>query len=107
MKLDNSNLYIKEKDKLFVICIEMPDSRNYLHSDLMFSLGDAMRYKKGLLDVVIGDWNTTIEKDETYFRVYPKLTCIDPLDGIEVIMDFHSRKLNLNDAEFEYFQVIQ
>jgi len=108
MKLDHSNVYLKEHPKGGVtIHIEMPDSRNYLHSNSL-PLNLAVYYKQDLINQKIGSWNTKIEPDEGYYRVKTTLRCREQLDGENTEdISFHSRKLNLNDAEFEYYTIIQ
>lgn len=104
MKLDHSNVYLKAHEKGGVeICIEMPDSRNYLHC-ISLPLDIALFYEQDILKQKIGNWNTKIEPDEKYYRVKTTLDCREQLDGENTEkLVFHSRKLNLNDAEFEYF----
>ena len=99
MKLDNSNLYVKQHGKDdYIICIELPDnSRNFIHSQSMI-LGDCIIAVDELngLDIP-SDANTPyLESDGTYYRV--KMT-IEPHNmSLTESLYFHSRKLNLNDA---------
>lgn len=103
VKLDHSNIYLKKGVKGAEICIELPDSRDYIHCNEL-PLDIALYYKTDLLKQKIGSWNTKIEPDGTYYRVKTTLRCREQLDGENTEdLVFHSRKLNLNDAEFEYF----
>ena len=107
MKLDHSNVYLKKDDKGIEICIELPDSRNYLRC-IELPLDIALYYKTDLLNQKIGSWNTKIEPDDKYYRVKTTLRCREQLDGENTEdLVFHNRKLNLNDAEFEYFIITQ
>ena len=99
MKLNNSNLYIKQHGKDdYVICIELPDnSRNFIHCQPMV-LGDCVQILDDLIDFDINsDANIPyLDLDGTYYRV--KMT-IEPKNmPFSESLFFHSRKLNLNDA---------
>ena len=107
MKLDHANVYIKKKEQGYVLCIEIPDQRNYLHSSLE-PLGVILQYEQDILEQTIGNWNTIIKEDGTYYRLQISLAVGKQINGInDQELIFHSRKLNLNDAEFDYFTVIQ
>ena len=96
MKLSKKNLYIKENEKGYIVCIEMPDgSRNYLHNDPVKELLEAIW--------IVGDFDGDTEikeveiiKDGTYYRLE-----LDLVDGRGSHQKFHSRKLNLNDVVYE------
>lgn len=108
MKLFSSNLYIKEvKNDMFVICIELPDdSRNYIHSQ-PFILNDCLIIREELLDKTIeDDCNSPyIIKDGTYYRIK---MIVEPKEfTFSENLDFHSRKLNLNDAVIEHSLLIK
>lgn len=107
MNLDHSNVYLKETEEGIIICIEIPDTRNYIHSPY-FSLDTGLTFKQDILKQKTGNWNTKIIRDDKYYRVQVVLGVGEQTSGQndqEII--FHSRKLNLNDAEFEYFTIIQ
>lgn len=95
MKLDSTNLYLKQDGDGYKVCIEMPDkSRNYLHNEV-HDLEEAIW--------IMGDFDGQYEieevfvvEDDTYFRLELRLT-----DGRGKPQVFHSRKLNLNDAIYE------
>lgn len=101
--LYNSNTYLKEvEDDMFVVCIELLDeSRNYIHSQ-PFILNDCLIIREELLGKTIeDDCNSPyIEKDGTYYRI--KMT-VEPKEfSFSESINFHSRKLNLNDAVTEH-----
>ena len=106
MQLDYSNLYLGKEGTGIRLCIEMPDQRNYLHT-VSLPLSLALSYKQDLINQKTGNWNTEIIVDEAYFRVQTKLSVGEQLNGKNTeTLTFHSRKLNLNDAEFDYFTLV-
>lgn len=108
MKLDKSNLYIKSHGQdQFVVCIELPDnSRNFIHCQPMV-LGDCVSIVDELngLDIPSDANDPYLELDGTYYRV--KMTIGSQEFSFSEYLDFHSRKLNLNDAVRERQMLVE
>ena len=103
MKLTPANLYITKHGNGYCVNIQMPDgSRNFLHNEPVKDLIDAI-FIMGSIDgeIEINHSNTIISEDSGYFRIKIELT-----DGQGKPQVFHSRKLNLNDAVYEFNQVV-
>lgn len=103
MAVDLSNSYVEKHGDGYAIFLLVPDSsRNYLHCSEQ-SLSKILFYYQDILGQKIGNYNTSIEEDRTYYRIKVTLRCGEQLDGENTKdIEFHSRKLNLNDAVFEY-----
>ncbi|MDE1867756.1 MAG: hypothetical protein KGI08_08635 [Thaumarchaeota archaeon] len=106
MILDHSNTYIKQHGDGYVICIDTPErTRNYIHCEKI-PLDTILLIKSDILNQKIGNWNTEIVPDGNYFRINVILKHGLQLSGEnDKDLKFHSRLLNLNDAEFEYYQM--
>uniref|UniRef100_A0AAT9JAJ2 ORF48 n=1 Tax=Nitrosopumilaceae spindle-shaped virus TaxID=3065433 RepID=A0AAT9JAJ2_9VIRU len=115
MKLTPDNLKLIEHKDGHCLIIKMPDgSDNYLHcQNLRFN--DLIRLRNELL---IGNHgvqyiHTSIVKDETYYRIHVNFTFYKKIGYREyssehdVTLDFHSRRLNLNDAIIEYDLLVE
>lgn len=84
------------------MAIMMPDgSRNYLHTTLQMPINDVFVCRDLLLEQEFSQQEIEIKQDESYFRLQVNLK-----DCNGTIYDFHSRKLNLNDAVFERMQLV-
>ncbi len=107
MKLTDSNVFImKHGPKYHRICIAMPDgSRNYLHCDIEMELQTAVENRDVLVNerlvnnYLIDEGNIRIIPDGTYYRLFVVV-------GNSPQLDFHSRKLNVNDAVYERMQLL-
>lgn len=103
MTVNLSNSFIEKHDEGYSIFLLVPDnSRNFLHCK-SYRLDRILMYYQDILGQKIGNYNCSIIEDETYFRIQVSLRVGEQLNG-ENNKDliFHSRKLNLNDAVFEY-----
>lgn len=101
MKLDESNLRVSKIGTFYRLNIMMPDgSNNYLHSR-NYNLESILIIRDLLLDQEFGSDSLAVVEDGQYFRIH--LTVFD-INGENY--EFHSRKLNLNDAVFERMQLI-
>ena len=103
MKLTKQNMYIKQHGSAtqFVLWIEMPDnSRNYLHTSPM-ALSECVHLMDDLIDYTIeNDCNEPyFMMDEGYYRLH--FTVPAAILSTDSDIDFHSRKLNLNDIVAE------
>ncbi|MCV0393662.1 MAG: hypothetical protein K5790_10310 [Nitrosopumilus sp.] len=98
-----SNSYIEKHGDGYSIFISIPDdSRNFLHCDPL-RLDRMLMYYQDIIAQKIGNYNCSIVEDGTYFRIKTQLRCGEQLNGDnDTDLIFHSRKLNLNDAVFEY-----
>lgn len=102
MQLSKSNLYVKKHNKGFSVFIEMPDeSRNYLHTEPMSYMHKACGIKISIEDLDLNDDNTWIVRDGSYMRIHCKVKY-----GNNRIIEFHSRKLNDNDAAKEFEMLV-
>ncbi|MCH7561590.1 MAG: hypothetical protein IIC67_09560 [Thaumarchaeota archaeon] len=103
MKLDVGNLKVLQKKEQFVLQILMPDgSKNYLHSDLIHDINDAVKLRDELMGIVICSENILIINVEAYFRI----DVILRNDQTTKLYSFHSRKLNVTDVVFEREQLL-
>lgn len=107
MILNHSNTYIKKHGDGYVICIDAPvRTRNYVHCEKL-PFDQILFIKSDILKQEIANWNTKIVEDGNYFRINVTLKHGLQLSGEnDKDLKFHSRLLNLNDAEFEYYQII-
>jgi len=110
MKLDLDNVYLVKRPSLnvisesakYVIHIAMPDgSKNYVHCQEL-GLQDAIVYRDDLIGLELDKESVMINEDETYYRLYIPIIVGENSDKE---LQFHSRKLNLNDAVFERMQL--
>lgn len=111
LKINRDNCYLKEhydkehKIDGYSICIEMPDeSRNYLHTQ-PFPIDTALAIRDEILEREINKADIELRWDDYYNRLYFGLRCNDNQLLLKLanamIIYFHSRKLNLNDAIYE------
>lgn len=102
MKLTAGNTYIvKNKNNKYELRIEMPDgSRNYIHCQEFQDLDSAILIREIIEEQDIDYLNLRISYDEEYYRLYFYLNNNDD------IIEFHSRKLNLNDVIYERMQLL-
>lgn len=102
MKLERSNLVIREHDKMFRLCILMPnESGNYLHSADIPTIDDALINRDLLLDQEISSIDVTVREHDRYFRII-----LDIKDVNGTTHSFHSRKMNVIDVVFERDEII-
>ena len=103
MDLDESNLKLMKHEKGHTLKIIMPDgSENYLHLQLYNDVNSMAMIRDLLLEQSIYIQDIEIKEDETYYRLFVTLK-----DCNNDVYDFHSRKLNLNDAVYERMQLIK
>lgn len=101
MEVNEGNTFITERDRGYVLNIQMPyDSRNYLHNAVQ-DLESTLITRDLINECSIDHMNIKIERSDKYFRL---------LVGIKDCNDdyhyFHSRKLNLNDVVHERMQLL-
>lgn len=103
MHLNKNNLYVMKHGVGFVVCIEMPDkSRNYLHNKPSQRIDDAVMIKGSFDgDYELGFENTSVISDEKYYRIVVVIE-----DGCGKKQRFHSRKLNVSDAQKEFEMLV-
>lgn len=102
MKLDESNLKLFKHDKGHCLKIVMPDgSDNYLHLQLFNDVNSMLMYRDLLLEQEIYLQDIEVKEDGSYYRIWVTLK-----DCNSDSYQFHSRKLNLNDAVYERMQIL-
>ncbi|MGI0057333.1 MAG: hypothetical protein ACREAK_08170 [Nitrosarchaeum sp.] len=100
MKISLSNTYIIAHGGGFTVNIEMPDgSRNYLHSE-PFDLDSAIITRELIEEQDIDHMNLLIRVELGYYRL------VAVLKNNDESVEFHSRKLNLNDVVYERMQLL-
>lgn len=95
LKLNTENCKVIEHGKVFRITIITDNVGNYLHGRNFTNVDDCFNYRQLLLCNKILD--IKIKKDGTYYRI----TCDVKDEKNDVTESFHSRKMNLKDAQFE------
>lgn len=101
MKLDLSTVKIVEHKDAFTIKIMMPDgSGNYLHTGT-HDIESVIVIRDLIMDQEIYDQQISIVRDEGYYRL---ILTVEDCNHDKY--EFHSRKLNLNDALFERDQLL-
>lgn len=102
MRITEENCYIAKHGKLFVIRIEMPNSRNFIHANEMIL--ERIRFaREDIIGTKIGNWCTKMQEEDGYYRIHVTLHFGLQIEGDnKFLIGFHSRKLNLNDVVKEY-----
>lgn len=97
MKLTEENLRVFKHEKGHCLKIIMPDeSDNYLHLQLFNDVNSMLLIRDLLLEQEIYQQDIEVIEDESYYRLNVTLK-----DCNGESYDFHSRKLNINDAVYE------
>lgn len=81
----------------------MPNNTgNYLHTEMKYSVNDALFVRELLLDQEFTNQDVSLKEEDGYYRIILK---VNDINGHEVI--FHSRKLNLNDVVYEFDELTE
>lgn len=101
-EITKENTKIFKSQKGYELMFLLGDTGNYLHTKMNLSVNDALIVRELIMGQEFTSQDVGLQEDEGYYRMILRIRNIN---GEEI--QFHGRKLNLNDAVFEIDELVQ